>query len=256
MSVSWDLTDGLATFTIDRQDALNALNFSLIQEISLKLDEIATSGARGLVVTGAGTKAFCAGADIKELQGRGLMAQKRGAEAGQATFAKIAALEIPSLALINGFAFGGGLEMALACTFRMAVPTAKMGLPEIKLGLIPGYGGTQRLPRLIGEGRALEMILTGRTVEAEEAHRIGLVNRLTTTDDGMAEARAFLGEVTRFGLPAIACAKEAVSRALDVPIHEGLKIEADLSTLAFQTEDAVEGTSAFVEKRKPSFKDQ
>ncbi|WP_028794725.1 enoyl-CoA hydratase/isomerase family protein [Thalassobaculum salexigens] len=256
MTVTLALSEGIATLTIDRQKALNALNFSLISDISEKLDEVRESDARGLLITGAGEKAFCAGADIKELMGRDLMAQKRGAEAGQATFAKIAALEIPSLALINGFAFGGGLEMALACTFRMAVPTAKMGLPEIKLGLIPGYGGTQRLPRLIGEGRALEMILTGRTVDAEEALRIGLVNRLTETADSVADAQGFLGEVTRYGLPAISFAKEAVTRALDLPIHEGLKVEADLSTLSFRTEDAEEGLAAFVEKRKPSFKDR
>ncbi|WP_281683743.1 enoyl-CoA hydratase/isomerase family protein [Thalassobaculum salexigens] len=256
MTVTLALSEGIATLTIDRQKALNALNFSLISDISEKLDEVRESDARGLLITGAGEKAFCAGADIKELMGRDLMAQKRGAEAGQATFAKIAALEIPSLALINGFAFGGGLEMALACTFRMAVPTAKMGLPEIKLGLIPGYGGTQRLPRLIGEGRALEMILTGRTVDAEEALRIGLVNRLTETADSVADAQGFLGEVTRYGLPAISFAKEAVTRALDLPIHEGLKVEADLSTLSFRTEDADEGLAAFVEKRKPSFQDR
>ncbi|WPZ33017.1 enoyl-CoA hydratase-related protein [Thalassobaculum sp. OXR-137] len=256
MTVTLALSEGIATLTIDRQETLNALNFSLISDIAEKLDEVRDSAARGLLITGAGEKAFCAGADIKELMGRDLMAQKRGAEAGQATFAKIAALEIPSLALINGFAFGGGLEMALACTFRMAVPTAKMGLPEIKLGLIPGYGGTQRLPRLIGEGRALEMILTGRTVDAEEAHRIGLVNRLAETADPVAEAQGFLGEVTRYGLPAISFAKEAVTRALDLPIHEGLKVEADLSTLSFRTEDADEGLAAFVEKRKPSFKDR
>lgn len=256
MTVTLALSEGNATLTIDRQEALNALNFNLISDIFDKLDEVRNSAARGLLITGAGEKAFCAGADIKELMGRDLMAQKRGAEAGQATFAKIAALEIPSLALINGFAFGGGLEMALACTFRMAVPTAKMGLPEIKLGLIPGYGGTQRLPRLIGEGRALEMILTGRTVEAEEALRIGLVNRLAATADPVAEAQGFLGEVTRYGLPAISFAKQAVTRALDLPIHEGLKVEADLSTLSFRTEDADEGLAAFVEKRKPSFKDR
>ncbi|SDF15240.1 enoyl-CoA hydratase/isomerase family protein [Thalassobaculum litoreum] len=256
MTVTLALSEGIATLTIDRHKALNALNFSLISDISEKLDEVRVSDARGLLITGAGEKAFCAGADIKELMGRDLMAQKRGAEAGQATFAKIAALEIPSLALINGFAFGGGLEMALACTFRMAVPTAKMGLPEIKLGLIPGYGGTQRLPRLIGEGRALEMILTGRTVDAEEALRIGLVNRLTETADSVADAQGFLGEVTRYGLPAISFAKEAVTRALDLPIHEGLKVEADLSTLSFRTEDADEGLAAFVEKRKPTFQDR
>ncbi|NQW10541.1 MAG: enoyl-CoA hydratase/isomerase family protein [Alphaproteobacteria bacterium] len=259
MSVIWDTQDGIAILTIERQDALNALNFNLINDISQKLDEISSTNVRGLIITGAGDKAFCAGADIPELMGRDMMAQRRGAELGQRTFAQIAALNIPSVALINGYAFGGGLEIALACTFRLAVPTAKMGLPEIKLGLTPGYGGTQRLPRLIGEGRALDMVLTGRTVEAEEALAIGLVNRIVATGDGaepMAEAKAFLGQVTRYGLPAIGFAKDAVTRALDLPIDEGLKVEADLSTLAFQTEDAAEGLAAFVEKRKPVFKDR
>ncbi len=256
MSLDLSTRDGIAVLTIDRQDALNALNFSLIDRFSKLIDEVASMDVRGLLITGAGSKAFCAGADIKELMGRDLMAQKHGAEAGQRAFAKVAALEIPSVALINGYAFGGGLEMALACTFRLAVPTAKMGLPEIKLGLIPGYGGTQRLPRLIGEGRALEMIMTGRTVDAAEAERIGLVNRIVGGDDPMAEALAFLGEMTRYGLPALTFAKQAVTRALDLPIHEGLKVEADLSTLAYRTEDADEGLAAFVEKRKPTFRDR
>lgn len=256
MTIGLDIRDQVAVLTIDRQDALNALNFNLIRRISDVVDEVAAMSVRGLLITGAGGKAFCAGADIKELMGRDLMAQKRGAEAGQRAFAKIAGLEIPSVALINGYAFGGGLEMAMACTFRLAVPAAKMGLPEIKLGLIPGYGGTQRLPRLVGEGRALELIMTGRTVDAAEAERIGLVNRILPGDDPLAEALGFLGEVTRHGLPALAFAKQAVSRALDLPIHEGLKVEADLSTLAFRTEDAEEGLAAFVEKRKPSFRDR
>lgn len=256
MSLDLAVRDGVAVLTIDRQDSLNALNFNLINKVSAIVDEVSGMGVRGFLITGAGAKAFCAGADIKELMGRDLMAQKRGAEAGQRAFAKIADLEIPSVALINGYAFGGGLEMALACTFRLAVPAAKMGLPEIKLGLIPGYGGTQRLPRLIGEGRALELIMTGRTVDAAEAERIGLVNRILPGADPMAEALAFLGEVTRHGLPALAFARQAVTRALDLPIHEGLKVEADLSTLAFRTEDAAEGLAAFVEKRKPSFRDR
>jgi len=256
MSLSLTLQDGLAVLTLDRQEALNALNFNLISDISEKLDEVSASEARGLILTGAGPKAFCAGADIKELMGRDLMAQKRGAEQGQRTFQKIADLEIPSLALINGFCFGGGLEMALACTFRLAVPKAKMGLPEIKLGLIPGYGGTQRLPRLVGEGRALDLILSGRFVGAEEAERIGLVTRLTESDDPLAEAIAYLKAVTRFGLPALSFAKSAVTRALDLPVTEGLKVEADLSTLAYNTVDAAEGLAAFVEKRDPVFKDK
>lgn len=256
MSIALDFDGGIAILTIDRQDALNALNFNLIRGISEKIDEVCSSDARGLLVTGAGSKAFCAGADIKELMGRDLMAQKRGAELGQRAFQKIAELEIPSLALINGFCFGGGLEMALACTFRMAVPKAKMGLPEIKLGLIPGYGGTQRLPRLVGEGRALDMILTGRFVGAEEAERIGLVTRVATGEEPLSEARAYLAEVTQYGLPALSFAKSAVTRALDLPVAEGLRVEADLSTLAYNTEDAAEGLAAFVEKRHPIFKDR
>ncbi|HEY9566922.1 MAG TPA: enoyl-CoA hydratase-related protein [Thalassobaculum sp.] len=256
MTIRLEAREGVAILTIDRQEALNALNFNLINQISNVLDEVSALDVRGLLITGAGSKAFCAGADIKQLMGRDLMAQKRGAEAGQRAFAKIADLEIPSVALINGYAFGGGLEMALACSFRLAVPTAKMGLPEIKLGLIPGYGGTQRLPRLIGEGRALELIMTGRSVDAAEAERIGLVNRILAGDDPIAEAMAFLGDITCHGLPALAFARQAVTRALDLPIHEGLKVEADLSTLAFRTEDAEEGLAAFVEKRKPSFKDR
>jgi enoyl-CoA hydratase len=156
--------------------------------------------------------------------------------------------------VINGYAFGGGLELALACTFRLALPNAKLGQPEIKLGTIPGYGGTQRLPRLVGEARALELILTGRTVEAAEAERIGLVNRIVegdAVDAGLAFAREFTG----YSLPVLAFARAAVQRALDLPIAEGLKVEADLSTLSFQTRDAEEGAAAFMDKRKARFVD-
>src|SRR5688572_6598231 len=172
--------DDVAILSLDRPEALNALSFAILDRIGALLDEVAQSKARALI--GAGAKAFCAGADIPELRGRDLAAQKRGAELGQRVFAKLDTLPIASIAMINGFAFGGGLELALACSFRLATANAKMGLPEIKLGLIPGYGGTQRLPRLIGEARALEMILTGRTVDAAEAERIGLVNRLVEGD--------------------------------------------------------------------------
>jgi enoyl-CoA hydratase len=159
------------------------------------------------------------------------------------------------VAIINGYAFGGGLELALACTLRIATHNAKMGLPEVKLALIPGYGGTQRLPRIVGEARALDMILTGRTVDAAEAHRIGLVHRLAEGDPieaGIAYAREFSG----YSLPVLGFAREAVSRALATPLAEGLKIEADLSTLAFQLKDAEEGMAAFAEKRKPQFRDE
>jgi enoyl-CoA hydratase len=247
--------DEFALITLNRPDALNALSFTLIGDLSRVLDEVARSDARALLVIGSGQKAFCAGADIKELTDRSLVEQKRGAELGQATFAKIERLPIPSVAIVNGYAFGGGLEMALACTFRVATRNAKMGLPEIKLGLIPGYGGTQRLPRAVGEARAMEMILTGRTVDAEEALRIGLVQRLID-GDALAAGVAYAREFSGYSLPVLGFAREAVSRALGTPLAEGLKIEADLSTLAFQTGDAAEGMTAFIDKRKPSFKDQ
>lgn len=254
MAVELGTRDEFAVLALNRPEALNALSFKIIEDIGRAFDEVAKSKARALIITGAGTKAFCAGADIKELRHRDLSAQKRGAELGQAVFAKLDTLPIASVAVINGYAFGGGLELALACTFRLATTNAKVGLPEIKLGLIPGYGGTQRLPRVVGEARALEMIMTGRTVAAEEAERIGLVNRIVEGDPieaGMAFAREFTG----YSLPVLGFARSAVKRALDVPVHEGLKIEADLSTLAFQTKDAAEGTAAFEEKRRASFVD-
>ena len=243
---------GVALVTLNRPEALNALSFAILEELGRLFDQVAASAARALVVTGSGDKAFCAGADIKELRGRGLVAQKRGAELGQAVFARLDLLPQPSVALINGFAFGGGLELAMACTARLALPGAKMGLPEIKLGLIPGYGGTQRLPRLVGEARALEMVLTGRAVTAEEAERWGLVNRLA---EGLDEALALAGELGRYSRPVQGFARAAVGRAHDLPLSEGLKAEAELSTLAYQTADAAEGMAAFEEKRKAEFKD-
>jgi enoyl-CoA hydratase len=254
MPVTLTRRDEVAVLTLERQEALNALSFQVLDEISAAFDQMATMDVRALIITGAGSKAFCAGADIKELRNRSLTEQKRGLERGQAIFAKLDTLPVASVAVINGYAFGGGLELALAATFRLATRNAKVGLPEIKLGLIPGYGGTQRLPRVIGQARALEMIMTGRTVDADEALAMGLVNRLVDGDPveaGIAFARTFTG----YSLPVLGFAREAVQRALDVPVHEGLKIEADLGTLAFRTADAEEGMAAFAEKRKPAFRD-
>src|SRR5439155_10490678 len=188
MPVELTKRDDCALLRLNRPEALNALSFSILGAIATAIDEVATWKVRALVVTGAGEKAFCAGADIKELRGRSMMARKRGAELGQAAFAKIERLPFPSVAAINGFAFGGGLELALACTFRLATRNAKLGLPEIKLGLIPGYGGTQRLPRVVGRGRALELILTGEPIDAEEALRAGLVNKILETREQLLEA--------------------------------------------------------------------
>jgi enoyl-CoA hydratase len=254
MPVELTFRDDCAVLTLNRPEALNALSFAIIGEIGEAIDQAGRSQARALIVTGAGAKAFCAGADIKELGGRDLMAQKRGAELGQSVFAKLDTLPIASIAAINGYAFGGGLELALACTFRLATANAKLGFPEIKLGLIPGYGGTQRLPRVVGEARALDMIMTGRTVDAAEAERIGLVGRIVE-GDAVAAAIAFAKTFTVYGLPALGFARAAVQRALNVPLAEGLKIEADLSTLAFRTADAEEGIAAFAAKRPAQFRD-
>ena len=244
-----------AVLTIRRPQALNALSFALIEDIGKAITEAGRSKARALIITGEGEKSFCAGADIKELQQRSLKDQREGAELGQAVFAQLDRLSIPSIAVVNGFAFGGGCELALACTLRLALPSAKFGLPEVKLGLIPGYGGTQRLPRLVGTGRALELVMTGRTVKADEALAIGLVNRIVegpAVEVGKAYAREFTGHSLR----ALQFAREAVLRAADLPLYEGLRLEADLSTLAYRTADAEEGMQAFVDKRPAAFQDQ
>jgi len=255
VSVELSRVEEFALIRLNRPQALNALSFKLVGDLSRAIDEVAASDARALLVTGAGEKAFCAGADIAELAGRTLAQTKRGAELGQAVMARIERLPMPSVAIVNGYAFGGGLELALACTFRLVTPNAKLGLPEIKLGLIPGYGGTQRLPRAVGEARALEMILTAKTVDAQTALAWGLASRLVEGDP-LAAGIAFAREFSGYSLPALGFAREAVQRALDTPVHEGLRIEADLSTLAFQTADAAEGMAAFLAKRKPAFKDR
>lgn len=247
--------DEFALLTLDRPEALNALSFEILEELGAALDRANQMDVRALIVTGAGSKAFCAGADIPELLGRQLMEERRGAILGQRVFMQLATLRLPTVAAINGYAFGGGLELALACTFRLASARAKLGLPEIKLGLIPGYGGTQRLPRLIGEARALELIMTGRSVDAQEALSFGLVNRVVE-GDLLAAAYAFAREFTCYGLPALELAREAVTRAFDVSLADGLKIEADLSTLAYRTQDAQTGLQAFIDKQPARFNDR
>jgi len=254
MSVNLEYKGQLAHIRLDRPQAMNALSFSILHELSERLEEVARSQARGLVFTGAGDKAFCAGADIAELTGRNLMAELDGAALGQRVFNRIAGLRIPSVAVIHGYAFGGGLELALACTFRVATRNARMGLPEVKLGLIPGYGGTQRLPRLVGEGRALELILSARTVQAVEAEAIGLVSRI---DEGepFEIGRRFLEPILKNSLCALYFAREAVQRGYGASLADGLRMERDLSTLSYRTDDAAEGLNAFVQKRTPTFKD-
>jgi enoyl-CoA hydratase len=260
MSVELFIEHDLALIRLNRPKALNALSFSILGEMDAALDEIeqtiANGTVRGLIFTGEGEKSFCAGADITELMGRPILDEHRGAAIGQKVFSRITALAVPSVAVIHGYAFGGGLELALACTFRVATARAKMGLPEVKLGLIPGYGGTQRLPRLIGEGRALEIIMSGRTVEAQEAEQIGLVNRLVAHGDPVEIGKEFLAPFLKQSLAAMEFARQAITRGMHTSLEEGLRIERDLSTLAYQTADAKEGMQAFVEKRPAIFKDQ
>jgi enoyl-CoA hydratase len=258
MAIELRFEEEFAILTINRSQALNALSFELIRDIGDAIDAIDAVGksrARALIVTGAGEKSFCAGADIKELLGRTLSDQRKGAELGQAVFGKLDRLAIPSVAMVNGFAFGGGCELALACTFRLASGNARFALPEIKLGLIPGYGGTQRLPRLVGSARAMELILTGRAVKADEALRIGLVNRVVESPL-LPSAFEFAKEFSGYSLLALQFAREAVQRSFEANLEQGLKAETDLSTLAYRTADAVEGMTAFLEKRSPYFKDE
>ena len=247
-----------AILTLNRPEALNALSFAVLREIEGRVSEveqgIEEGKVRALLVAGAGERAFCAGADVTELMGRTPVEHRQGLRFGQALFERISDLAVPSIAVIDGFALGGGLELAMACTFRLASPAARMGLPEIKLGLVPGYGGTQRLPRLVGEANALDIVMTGRMVGADEGLSMGLVSRIVEGDPNEA-GLAFAAEITGYSLPVLRLARDAVRRALDLPVHEGLEVEADLGALSYQTADAAEGMNAFVEKRAPAFRD-
>ena len=258
MPVELKRRDGVDILTLNRPEALNALSFAVLREIEARVAEvergIEQGGVRALLMAGAGGRAFCAGADVKELMGRTPLEHRRGLRFGQTLFERISDLPVPSIAVIDGFALGGGLELAMACTFRLATGAARMGLPEIKLGLVPGYGGTQRLPRLVGEANALDIVMTGRMVRADEALSMGLVNRIVE-GDAIEAALAFAGELTGYSLPVLNLAREAVRRALDLPVHEGFEVEADVGALSYQTGDAAEGMSAFIEKRPPVFRD-
>ncbi len=247
--------DQVEILTITRPDVLNALNFELLKDLKeVFLRFKADPSRRVLIITGEGEKAFCAGADIPELRGRHIFDEKQGMLLGQDTFNTLENLGKPSIAAINGYALGGGLEMALACTFRLASPNARLGLPEINLGLTPGYGGTQRLTRLVGQAKALEMILLGKPIKAEEAERLGLVYKLVAQEELKDECLGLAQNLCKKSPLTISLAMEAVIRGRDVPLKEGLALEADLGTLAYNTEDALEGLAAFEEKREPKFK--
>lgn len=243
---------GVAVLTLDRPDASNALHGEMLLEIGLALDLVdADASVRALVIHGAG-RGFCAGADLAEFVDLSdAFAGREASLAGQDVANSLAALPVPTFAALHGFAVGGGFELALACDLRIAAPGTRLGLPETKLGLIPGYGGTQRLPRIVGAGRALDLILTGRMVDADEAQTMGLVSRI---EEDALEAAVRLAEATLKNAPvALGLAKEAVSRGLDGTLPQGLEIEADLFGLAMTTDDSTEGVRSFLEKREADF---
>ncbi|HKI94546.1 MAG TPA: enoyl-CoA hydratase-related protein [Gemmatimonadales bacterium] len=250
----FSVSDRIATVTVNRPDKMNALTDEVIAELDAAADEIRTrADVAGAIVTGAGPKAFVAGADIKELSTQGPLDGKARALRGQAVFRKLETSAKPIVAAVNGFALGGGCELAMACHLRIASENARFGQPEVKLGITPGYGGTQRLPRLVGKGRALELILTARMIDAAEAYRIGLVNTVVPADDLLAEADRMLRAMLAVGPEAVALAIEAVDRGLEMSLDEGLLLEANHFGLLSGTPDMREGMTAFLEKRDPKF---
>lgn len=250
----FDVVDGIARITINRPDKLNALNDAVIAELSQAVARIEMDKEiRAVILTGSGPKAFVAGADIGELATQGPFDGKARALVGQAVFRRIERCGKPIIAAVNGFALGGGCELAMACHIRIASENARFGQPEAKLGIAPGYGGTVRLPRLVGKGRALEILLTGQMIDAAEAFRIGLVNRVVPAEQLLPEAEKLVRTILENGPLAIQVCIEAVDSALEATLDEGLQLEATYFALLASTSDMREGMAAFLEKRKPNF---
>jgi enoyl-CoA hydratase/carnithine racemase len=247
--------NAIAYVTINRPKVLNALNMATMQELGVAFQEIKNDPAiRVAILTGAGEKAFVAGADIGELATQEPVSGKEFALRGQAVLDLIENLGKPVIACINGFALGGGCELALACTMRLASDNAKLGQPEVKLGILPGYGGSQRLPRLVGKGLAMQIILTGEMITAQEAYRIGLVNEVTAVAELIPRAEAIAAKIIGNAPLAVQFAMEAVNKGTEMTLAEGLFLEATLFGLCCATEDKKEGTAAFLEKRAAEFK--
>lgn len=250
-----DSIDGVSTVTINRPDKLNALNHAVLAELRVYFEAVAADDSvRVVIITGAGDRAFAAGADVAELAALDGASGKEAAERGQRVFRLIENLGKPVIAAVRGYALGGGFELALACTLRIAAENARFGQPEVKLGLVPGYGGSQRLPRLIGKGRALEMILTGEPIGAEEALRIGLANRVVSEQDLISASVAIAKRIIAQAPVAVRLALEAVHRGMEANEREGEALEAALFGLCCSTGDMKEGTQAFLEKRQPRFR--
>jgi len=256
-AIRYELTDGIATITLNRPTVHNAMNEKMREELTACFGELAQSAeARVIVVTGAGERAFSAGADIREFVTPQVPVKFRDARRRVDFRAAMDRCGQPIIAAINGFALGGGLELALACDIRIAGEDSLLGLTEVNLAIIPGGGGTQRLPRLVGRGKALEMILTGARIDGREALRIGLVERVVPTAEVHAAAQALAKMLTDRAPIAMRYAKEAVVKGLGMSLEDGLRLENDLATLLRTTEDRIEGAKAFLEKRKPRFTGQ
>jgi len=256
-NILYDKKDGIATITFNRPKVLNALNRKTIDELHhALLDARGDAGVRVLILTGAGEKAFVAGADIGELSQQSPVDGKEFSLYGQGVAHLLETMGKPSICAINGFALGGGCEIALCCSIRIASKTAKLGQPEVKLGILPGYGGSQRLSRLCGKGVAHELCLTGEMITAEEAQRIGLVNRTYEPAELIPAAEAMAKKIIANAPIAVQYAMEAIERGIETPQEEGLFLEATLFGLCCATEDMREGTKAFLEKRPPQFKGQ
>ena len=246
--------DGIAVLTIDRQEKLNSLNAQVLEEIREALLDLEDDPPRVTIVTGAGERSFVAGADIAEMSEMSPLEAKRFSELSHAAMELLDRSLVPTIAAVNGFALGGGCEIALACDIRIAAENALFGFPEVTLGILPGMGGTQRLPRLVGPGIAKEMIFSGRRIGAEEARNFNLVNRVVPEGEAFNAARELAEEIASNGPVAARHAKAAMNRAQDVDLTSGLEYETDQFALLFGTEDAREGMGAFVEKRDPEFK--
>jgi len=256
-NVLYEKRGATAYVTVNRPKVLNALNHRTWADLRTAFEDARDDAAvRGVIVTGAGDKAFIAGADISELASLTAVEAEDSTRDGQAVLDLIENLGKPVIAAVNGFALGGGCETAMACTIRIASENAKFGQPEVRLGIIPGAGGTQRLPRLIGKGRALKLILSGEIINAEEAHRIGLVNEVVPSPDLIKRAEAILAQINSNAPLAVKFSLEAVNQGLETSQSEGLLLEASLFAICAASEDKKEGTSAFLEKRAPQFHGQ
>lgn len=254
-NVTYETREGVAIVTINRPDKLNALSRATLEDLASAID--AAEGApevKAVVITGRGEKAFVAGADITEINELDAQGGRSFALFGQALFRHIETLSKPVIAAVNGFALGGGCELAMACHIRVASENARFGQPEVNLGIIPGYGGTQRLPRLVGKGVALELLVTGDMITAERAYALGLVNAVTAPGKAVEKAVEIAGKAASKGPLAVKGCLEAVQTGLDMPLEEGCYLEATLFGLCCASEDMREGTTAFMEKRKADFK--